>query len=164
MLIYKVEFETPASPGISRIPPKRYCFDHGIRQVFGPVSLRIPEIFEERGRMNATYLGGIFENAVLNELKPHETQKTVAWRKAVNGSEVDFLFTRSQRTIPIEVKSTTKINRRHFTSLLEYLDFSGKKEGLLISGGKGSVHSQKGKTITQVPFYAISQGIRNVSR
>lgn len=163
MLVYKVEIETPASPGISRIPPKRYCFDHGVRQVFSPVSLRIPEAFGEGGRLDATYLGGIFENAVLNELKPHETQKTVAWRKAVNSSEVDFLFTKGQRTVPIEVKATAKINQRHFTSLLEYLDFSGRKAGFLISSGRGTLYSQKEKTITQIPFYAISQGICNAS-
>ncbi|OGQ05587.1 MAG: hypothetical protein A2W61_08470 [Deltaproteobacteria bacterium RIFCSPLOWO2_01_44_7] len=159
MLVFKIEIETPTAPGVSRIPPKRYLFDHGIRHVFSPVSLRISEVVGEETRLGSTYLGGIFENAVLNEIKPWETQKTVVWRKAVNSSEIDFLFTKNKMVIPIEVKATGKMNRRHFSSLLEYLNFSGGKFGLLVSAGGGAVYSEKGKSIYQTPFYAIRQSL-----
>lgn len=159
MLVFKIETETPAVPGISRIPPKRYLFDHGIRQIFSPVPLRIPEVFGEEARLDSTYLGGIFENAVLCEIKPWETQKTVVWRKAVNSSEIDFLFTKNKTIIPIEVKVTAKINRRHFSSLFEYLNFSGGKLGLLVSAGGGGIYSEKEKSIYQTPFYAIRQAL-----
>ena len=61
--------------------------------------------------------------------------------------------------IPIEVKATGKMNRRHFSSLLEYLNFSGGKFGLLVSAGGGAVYSEKGKSIYQTPFYAIRQSL-----
>lgn len=160
MLIHKIDVETPALPGISRVPPKRYLFDHGVRHVFSPVTLRIPGMDEEKTNINWTYLGGIFENAVLHELKPLETQKTVSWRKAINSSEVDFLFTKDQKIIPIEVKATVKINQHYLTGLLQYLEFSGGKEALLISGGSGAVYSMREKTVTQVPFYAIPHGVQ----
>lgn len=89
MLIHKIDVETPVSPGISRVPPKRYLFDHGVRHVFSPVNPHLPGLEGGETMIDWTYLGGFLK-----------TQKTVSWRKAINSSEVDFLFTKNRKIIP----------------------------------------------------------------
>lgn len=156
-LVYKVAIDGPQLSKNNRTPPKRYLFDHGIRQALSPISLQFQSSPQEERTHDFSNFGGIFENAVLNELKRFEKRKISSWRKEPNGSEVDFLCPLHQTTLPIEVKAAMKINRKFFSPILNALDALKERVGVLASGARGERYRFEEKEILQIPFYAVSR-------
>jgi len=79
--------------------------------------LREPVESAERGHLLETY--------VLHELRAWTNQAGVgdelAYWRTLSGTEVDFVWTRAQRAVGIEVKSTTRWKSEYSRALVELL-------------------------------------------
>lgn len=76
-------------------------------------------------------LGGILENAVLNEYLANEQSQfeLSSWKKnSKQNIEVDFIFQIENQKVPVEVKATLRSNERHCKNLVTYLNLFYQKK------------------------------------
>jgi len=104
--------------------PKLYFYDTGLRNaVFG----------EFQSLDNRADIGAIIENFVFSELIKSIEKDRLWFYRTTTGSEIDFLFVKGNKTIPIEVKyriSGQKAYPKTFNTLLKHTNF---KKALVIS-------------------------------
>lgn len=140
--------------------PKEYLYDLGVLRIFR--ELTIPKIsavntLNERLRIP---LGGLIENAILlNMLEGKGGFYEINGWKNKSGKEVDFIYKDTERTVPIEVKASTKITNRHAKNLIHYLSEHKLKTGLLVSLDKPKKMKMQGFEIANIPAYLFSLDI-----
>ncbi len=154
-IIYNTPLKTPQTKNSKRLPPKRYVFDHGIRNHFSTTTNELMSSLTSSTRTPTGFVQGLFENHVLCELKSRGIREAISWRQKFNGSEVSFVIRSGQQLIPIDVKPSLKTNKKFFTSLLTCLDSLKLKRGVLFNADKGAIHKIGDKTILQVPIYSV---------
>lgn len=156
-LVDKIGLETPRVANNHKIPPKRYLFDHGIRQRFSPMTDSLKTLLSQEFAHQSPLIGGIMENFVINELRSLGYRDITSWREQPNGSEVDFVVRTSDYLIPIEVKSSLKTSRKFFSVLERFHSHHSMTERLfLINGDCGRLNKENGALFYQIPFYAMS--------
>lgn len=158
-LVDRIDVETVQHSRNHRIPPKRYLFDHGIRSHFAPLTQTLHSTLA--ATQQHTFMGGVVENYVLNELRAHGAGMIVSWRERTNGSEVDFVVRHGETMIPIEVKATHKSHQKYLSSLSKFMQLHpDTQQGILCSGAYGIRKPNASHHITQVPLYAIGNWIK----
>jgi len=104
--------------------PKLYFYNTGLRNaVFG----------EFQPLDHRADIGAMIENFVFSELIKSVEKDRLWFYRTTSGSEIDFIFIKGNKTIPIEVKyriSGQKVYPKTFNTLLKYTDF---KKGLVIT-------------------------------
>lgn len=152
-LIFKAPLKTKQPESASAQPSKRYLFDVGLINVL--LHAGQPLKWQNRSEMENTIYGKLQENFVLTELmamQPHPVQLCF-FRENRNSQEVDFLLPAGTRTIPIEVKSQTTINRNSLSPLVQYLEHTRQQTGVLIYNGPPAELTHKEKQILALPPY-----------
>jgi len=104
--------------------PKLYFYDTGLRNaVFG----------EFQPLDNRADIGAIIENFVFSELIKSIEKDRLWFYRTTTGSEIDFIFVKGNKTIPIKVKyriSSQKAYPKTFNTLVKHTNF---KKGLVIT-------------------------------
>lgn len=162
-LVHKISVTTPQATNQNKIPPKRYLFDHGIRQRFQPLLQK--QFGEDRDNTvrPENWFGGVCENFVLNELLSFGIKDVSCWREKTNGSEIDFVFTLGSEKIPLEVKSSPKANLHFFSPINRFVQLHGGEKGVLVSAGAGFSVLKNKSTNYQVPFYAFNTFLKQMN-
>ena len=146
--------------------PKAYLYDVGLAKAMRESSLPKLSLEETTDQGLRTALGGLVENAVYLSLLSGKgfLQSPTGWKKdPKNPVEVDFVYKYKHTTLPIEVKASRRFNQRFTSSLLEYLNATGLKKGVLISAAPYKKETVRGFEIIHLPvYYATPQVIRSL--
>jgi uncharacterized protein len=135
--------------------PKRYLYDLGVCQLLRSHPFPTISLITTLDKALRTPLGGLFENMVLFSLQGSTigNLEISSWKKnSKEALEVDFIWKKGKKTIPIECKASMKINDS-LTSLKSYLRLSGMKEGILVSAAPFKVLEDKEFRIINLPVY-----------
>jgi predicted AAA+ superfamily ATPase len=131
--------------------PKFFFFDAGVARA---VANRLREPVESAER------GHLFETYVLHELRAWMNQASVGgeltyWRTP-SGTEVDFVWSRAQRSVGIEVKSTTRWKSEYSRALVELLGEGvlGKAFGVYLGQ-----HELKDRGVRVLPLAAFLRAL-----
>ena len=97
--------------------PKIYVTDSGI--LCHILGIRTPQEL-----INSNYKGAIFETYVLSELLKHISYSNeitkIFYYRTHDKKEIDFVLERYDRRILIEVKSTMTVNKKDFSSIINF--------------------------------------------
>ncbi|EKD50457.1 MAG: hypothetical protein ACD_62C00538G0003 [uncultured bacterium] len=160
-LVYKIPLKSPAekkeSGKTSKIPPKRYLCDHGIRDHFNQLPLKLLSSLYTNTRTPKGFIKGILENFVLCELKARGLRDAISWRQKINGSEISFIIKTSTNFIPIDIRPSPKTNKKFFSSLQACMSEMALNQSVLFSADKGRVIEFDKQRILQVPFYCVAK-------
>ena len=158
---------TPQSlqPLHSRFLPKRYLYDLGVVNLMRAQAVPKLSLMDSLRPELRTPIGGIFENAALiNILSGKSARKSVyTWKKGNNTSiEVDFILnlntSRMDVKLPVECKAATKLKKRHFSNLIQYLKLTDQSLGVMISAAPYEKFLlDDSMTITNIPIYMATQ-------
>ncbi len=142
--------------------PKRYLYDIGILRQLRETAIAKLSVITTIDEKLRIPIGGLLENAVLIELLRNSPKfhNISSWKKSSKDDiEVDFIFKRKDRTLPIEVKASVKISNRHAKNLVHYLNDQNLKDGLLVSLSGFKRFCVGEKNITNVPAYLLSENV-----
>lgn len=150
-------------PQHSDFLPKRYLHDLGV--VNRSRAMAVPSVSLLRTLDSAlrTPLGGLFENAVLLSLVEGESAKKQVgtWRKdAKSAVEVDFVLDAPslEVKIPIECKAALTVKRRHVDSVVDYLNATGQRFGVIVTAAPFEVARQNDThCVLNVPAYLATK-------
>ncbi|MDO8493816.1 MAG: AAA family ATPase [Deltaproteobacteria bacterium] len=157
-LIHRVPQESYEPTRSGRIIPKRYLFDTGICQLLGGGSRPSVELLSHSSdSMVRDPLGGLLENFVLCELYTLRPESVHGWRHKTNGSEIDFIFKKEGKTIPVEVKSALRFRRDFLAPLKNYLHLYNLEKGFLVDLTPGGMYQEGSQIIFQIPLYCVSE-------
>jgi uncharacterized protein len=158
-LAYFIQNETKQQTSKKGYSSKKYVFDTGLLNYlinnFMPVSLR------EGSEVGAKLL----ENVVLQELLTlvYSTRNIVSFKSSNKSSnELDFVATIGGRRIPIEVKLSSKINRKAMSQLFSFMEHQNVDEGIVVYTGLPRVEKIDKKTIYYLPPYYLSFYLKSV--
>ena len=126
-LLYQVELLKPYSENIGKQfvkSPKLHLLDTGIACHL----LRIKDI---KTLENSHYKGQVFETFIFSELKKHigfsEDSIDIFHYRTNDKKEIDFILSRGDEMLAIEVKSSYSVGRDDFKHILELQKISKKK-------------------------------------
>lgn len=140
--------------------PKEYLYDLGILRIFRETTIPKISAVKTLNEKLRTPLGGLIENAILlNMLEGKGGFYEINGWKNKSGKEVDFIYKDIEKTLPIEVKASTKITNRHAKNLVHYLSEHKLKTGFLISLDKPKKMKMHGLDIVNIPAYLFSQDV-----
>lgn len=148
--------------------PKRYLYDIGILRHIRESSIPRISILNTLDEQLRTPLGGLLENAVFLSLIQGKGGYVPisAWRQSnKNPIEIDFIYKEHEKILPIEVKASLNLKRRHFLNLAHYSKLHHIKEGVIISLAKKETFKQsKELTIKNIPAYLVdgSECLKNL--
>jgi predicted AAA+ superfamily ATPase len=142
--------------------PKEYLYDLGILRIFRETTIPKISAINTLNEKLRIPLGGLIENAILlNMLEGKGGFYEISGWKNKSGKEVDFIYKDMERTLPIEVKASTKITNRHAKNLIHYLSEHKLKTGVLVSMDKLQKIKIQGFNIVNIPAYLFSRDIIN---
>lgn len=100
--------------------PKIYSYDTGLSNF-------LENITDKEKLLNGGRFGDIFENWVITELVKQKTLLDVPpdfyfWRTS-NGQEIDLIIDCVDKVVPIEIKSSAKLNKEDAKHLLAFMDY-----------------------------------------
>ena len=150
-LVYTVE-QRGLNPTQS-LSPKRYLYDIGIAQDLRNMPFPALSFLRTKDPALRTPLGGLIENFVICSLIESDSGpiRVSSWAKNARSSmEVDFVWRARGGTVPIECKATLKPSLRSFTSVIEYLNLTGGKLGLLTSPAQYCEWQYQGKILSLI--------------
>lgn len=131
--------------------PKLYFYDVGL-------ALALMGIEEASQVQLHPFRGAVFENMIVLELLKQrlnvgKTPNLYFWRDNV-GNEVDLLWERSNKIVPIEIKSGQTVTTDYFKGLLFWNKMTNTQGGYIIYGGDTAQH--RSNDIQVIPFRHIS--------
>lgn len=128
-----------------------YFFDPGVRNVLARFPLE--------SRMLNVQKGILFEHAVILEIRRriralNRNYKTLYWRTS-GGAEVDCVVDMGNKVIPIEIKSSARVEKSDIKGLRNFLDdYPGlAKHGYVVF--MGSRKEQMSSNITAIPWQEL---------
>lgn len=131
--------------------PKIYFFDHGLtnyyRKIYSLDQLNISD-----------RVGFVFENIIVNNLLTcfaNDNRAPVInfWRD-YQGHEIDLIISNSERTIPIEITYSSKINQKKINNFKAFYKIFPKADnGFIVWQGEFKEFKSGDKTIFAVPFW-----------
>jgi uncharacterized protein len=130
------EVEVLGSLPTQNISPKRYLYDIGILRLVRETSIPSISAVNTLDASLRTPLGGLIENAVLLDLAKHTSGINLisGWKKSSKSDyEVDFILKKNDQTLPIEVKASLNVQKRHMHSLVQYCEYYKISKGFLLS-------------------------------
>lgn len=103
--------------------PKLYSFDTGLTNF-------LERITDKDRLFNGGRLGNIFENWILTELVKQKSVLDIPpdfyfWRTS-SGHEVDLIIDYADRIVPIEIKSSAKLNNTDIKNIIVFIDHHKK--------------------------------------
>ncbi len=154
-LVLKVACETSELSRTATMVPKRYLFDHGIRYLQNPS--RFAQInLQETDDPRREEWGGLIENFVLTELVSLGSVLPIkSWSKTNQSGNVDFIYSHGHQSTAIEVKLSSRFNRKHLAGLLAYHDFYKNMPLCLANLDRGGIYQEGRVPIMNVPIYAL---------
>ncbi len=161
--IIKVNCEVSNLSKVGQATPKRYLFDHGIRFLQNPTRFQDLDLLDPAD-LHREELGGLIENFVLTELlSTNNPLMPRSWEKTHQSGLVDFLFTDQGKTHAVEVKASTRFNKKHLSSLLAYKESYPKSSLILTNLDRGGRYPLGGKEeILHIPVYALYSHFRTL--
>jgi predicted AAA+ superfamily ATPase len=125
--------------------PKFYLFDPGVARALAGRS---------REPLDGAERGFLLETWILHELRAamslHATGGQLSYWRTPSGSEVDFIWSRGERAVGIEVKAAATWRREYGTPLKSLIDASAVQEGYGIYTGTSEM---KDGPVRVMPLY-----------
>ena len=151
-IVYFIQNETKQYTTKKGYNSKKYLFDTGIMNYL--INHMLPVSLQKPSEISAKLL----ENAVLQDLisAVHFLSKISSYKtnnKARN--ELDFAVKYNNKLVPVEVKSSIKINQKSISQLLEYLKHHNLNKGMVIYTGKPKLKQIDNFELIYVPPYYI---------
>ncbi len=151
-LVIRVDAILSRQSKVGSVAPKRYLFDHGVRNFYTPWSMKFLELED----LNLDISGGIIEHFVLTELLSLNLSGPINyWLKTHQSGEVDFIFSKTDKFWGMEVKSSTKIDKKHLVSLKSFQELNKKAQIALVNLSQGKLLKEAGQDIAVVPAYQV---------
>jgi predicted AAA+ superfamily ATPase len=151
-LVYFIENETKQQTSKKGYSSKKYLFDTGLLNLLinhsMPVSLARPSELSAK----------LLESAVLQELvsRTGSVRRITSFKSSNKiANELDFVARIGNRTIPIEVKASSKINQKSISQVLSYLEISQSKRGIVVYTGLPKTVNISGFDLNYVPPYYL---------
>ncbi len=126
-LLYQIELLKPYSENIGKQfvkSPKLHMIDTG-------VTCHLLRINTKSALMQSNYKGQIFETFIFTELRKHmsfsENTTDIFHYRTQDKKEIDFILSRGDRLLAIEVKSSYSVDKSDFKHIMD-LQRSSKKE------------------------------------
>ena len=136
--------------------PKLYLYDVGLLRQLRDTVLPSVKVLSKTSSVLRSELGGVVENALYLSLLSGKgfLQNITGWKKGPKYQvEVDFIYQIGERRIPIEVKASLRLHKRHYSSIIEYLKQCEMTLGILVSGAPYSEYLIDELRIINIPFY-----------
>jgi len=103
--------------------------------------------------------GHIVETFVYNEIRKQNTNSNYEiffYHDTKNKKEVDFIIRQGQKIVPIEVKASQKIQKKHLVNLMNFMEQMDIDRGILLYGGSEVESKSFGnKKIDCVPYFLV---------
>ncbi|WP_158640516.1 ATP-binding protein [Anseongella ginsenosidimutans] len=116
--------------------PKLYFYDTGLL-------CHLLGIQSQAALSNHQYYGSIFENWIITEIKKNRFNQGINegmyFYRDSTGNEVDLLMEKQGNYLPVEIKSSKKVNTSMFSGLRFWLKNNPGAHSLLIYGGEAPV-------------------------
>jgi uncharacterized protein len=107
--------------------PKLYFRDSGMFHYFSDVRTL-------ESLVGSPHLGASFEGYVVEQILQRCTPNWEGFFfRSSDGTEVDLLLNQGDHYIPIEIKSTLKVNKTHGATVEKVLDLLGQKRGFVVN-------------------------------
>ncbi len=102
--------------------------------------------------------GKIIENIIYNALtykyKSGEIKENLSfWRQGEK--EIDFIISRGESLLPVEVKFSNNINPKDLTALINYIGKKKLKYGVVVTRNKIDKREVNGETLYFIPYYLV---------
>jgi len=139
--------------------PKRYVYDIGVLRHYQNRPFQNVSILDASQPELRTYLGGVFENAVLIDLEGRYFKQgpITTWKAGrTSSNEVDFVIARDDCYIPIECKASLRVTNRTFVNVKRYLEHSKQEIGYVISAAPFQRFDTKSFKLINFPVYMSS--------
>lgn len=151
-LLYVLEYETAALTTKKGYSSKKYLYDVGIANFvinrFLPVKLGD----------SSPVVAALLENALLQDIAGMSVpMKNIRCYRSSNRvpSELDFVVYVNDTTLPIEVKSSVKVNKKSLSQLLGFCTRKNLKSGYVVYGGPPKTEEYNGVSVTYIPPYML---------
>ncbi|MEK7764850.1 MAG: DUF4143 domain-containing protein, partial [bacterium] len=132
--------------------PKGYWFDSGVLAFLMGVT-------DWEHAQRADRLGPLFETWVANELRAatwmHPERLELHYWRTHSGHEVDFILSKGERLLPLEVKAASSLTPRHLRGLENFLADHGKAAPFGCVIYTGSEHRLLGPRILAISAMAL---------
>ena len=139
----------------SKLHPKRYMFDIGAAQKFRYSSRPLPLLHDKIKPDIKQALGGLVENFVAIQLS-FISDYICGYKE--KSYEMDFIYTHSGNTIPLEVKASQKNKKSQFSSIIKYCDTYKLNRGICLNlATPTSRKTKNGLNLYSLPLYLIEQ-------
>ncbi|MBD3321200.1 MAG: AAA family ATPase [Chitinivibrionales bacterium] len=152
-LAYTLSFATAQVTSKKGYSSKKYLFDTGIANFL--LTRGMPVQFGGKDQTPAMLL----ENAVLQDcISFVESVKAIQCYRSSNKvtTELDFVVRYKEKTIPLEVKSSTKVKHSTINQFIDFIQRSGISMGYVVYTGMPETEEIAGKRITYIPPYLIA--------
>ncbi len=156
-LIYTLPLQTAQFSTKKGYNSKKYVFDTGIANFL--LTRLMPVQFGEGDQATAMLL----ENGVLQDcISCVESINAIQCYRSNNRvpTELDFVVTHGEKTIPIEVKSSSAIKLNTLSQLVDYLERMDKKDGYVVYTGLPETREFRDKAIHLIPPYKVLELLR----
>lgn len=131
--------------------PKRYLFDPAILQYFRLGTKPNLKLTDRSSPELRKPLGGVLENYLALAL--HLQTKNIQGLKLAKNVEVDFLYSKNHKTIPLECKAALKSKHTHIRSLKDACESMKLKQGILFNLAHPQEYNFDSYTIYTLPLY-----------
>lgn len=103
------------------------------------------------------FYGHIIETFVFNELSRNKDYKIYYYNNSRTKKEIDFILTKDNQTLPVEVKTNTVVPKSKLGGLLGFLKSNNLKRGIVFYGGDDAYSESldEGVTIEFIPYHFI---------
>lgn len=125
-LLYQIELLKPYSENIGKRfvkAPKLHLIDTG-------VLCHLLRITNKQALDNSHYKGQIFETFIFTELRKHMSYSTentdIFHYRTSDNKEIDFILSRGDTLLAIEVKASSSVNRQDFKHIIEFQNKTSK--------------------------------------
>lgn len=157
-LVLKTHVKTKQPEAGSGHASKKYLFDVGLTN-FLLTQSKLPR-WQDRSQLENLVYGKLQENFVMTELialKASPETGLQYYKDNRNSKEVDALINLGDKTVPLEVKSQTTINRNGLAPMTNFLEQTRGSQGVLIYNGLPTTLQHHGKTIVALPAFLTSE-------
>lgn len=133
--------------------PKLYFYDTGVASF-------LLGLTESDHVANHPLRGALFENLVINEVLKFDLNRNryaeLYFYRDNNGNEVDLLYRRDQRLLPVEIKSGQTVTSDYLKGIEYFNKNFGGTEGLVVYRGSEAHHRSDGTSIVPANEVALS--------
>ena len=139
----------------SNFHPKRYLYDLGTVQELRSIPFPKLSLLNTADKVSRSQLGGLIENSfVCNFISVFGILHNIqGWKKSSQGAEVDFIWRKDKKALPIEIKSSLKFSRRSLKGVELFLDASKQDIGFVVSAAPFKKLTLGKRQLYNLPVY-----------